>query len=444
MLTLSRFPRAGYHRPGILLLLAVAVAYPGRVYACTKWGFTGVQSPNLAHMIARANADTLQAGPGAVEHAKAPGHFGPAVERTIYGQVVAVERLGGLAAAKLDRRTTRVVLVPWDYGADCTPTPWARSARWVQPGERGFFVAELRNRKDWVGGLPTFDVHDPGTQPFPGRGARKVTGQAMHPDSVLSIEQMFTLAEVLPVAERFRRTPMEALASLLAWAQANPDLARRYPANEILSQNLYAAEGARIRSIVPPVAGTYRFEAVLADSVGRTDSPRVFYARTRAHADHGYNPAPEREASDQPRDPLHVRRAPGYYILATGALRPDSLPIDLSRRRIEREGWMAMLAQPEVTDGKREEWRGEVEVGLLAAHFPADSAVQRFRRAAGEESYQRYREGFPRRADALFVRTPDGRVHVEQVLRLDDGRTLILRGERISQDVVQEPAWMRP
>jgi hypothetical protein len=375
-------------------------------------------------------------GPGGVEYRSAPGHFGPAVERAIYGQVVDAERLGGLAARKLPPDTKRVVLVPWDYGADCQPTPWARSARWVEPGDHGFFTGVLREREHWAGGLPTFDVFTPSIAPYPVRGGWALRGTRPHPDSILTAEQYFELSNLLPTYESIRRLHTEALAPLLNWARTHPELTRRYPASDIIRRNLSAGEGARIRSIVPPIVGTYRVEAMLTDEKGRPDgAPRIFYLRTRPTADHGFAPI----RGPDPLATLSAISYRGYYIYLAGAASADALPANERVRQIEREGWLAVLAEPEVERGGREVWRGRVELEIVGRQFPADSAMRRFVRDAERADAVLAEEEWDWPTPARFIRSPGGRIEVAQTVRLKDGRTLTLKGERISQTIVQAP-----
>src|SRR5687768_4799114 len=105
----------------------IALAVPAASHACSKVGFHAMRSASTAHFIAMPMADTVFAGAGSVRYVVAPGHSGPAGARAVFGQVVSVERIGGLASRTLRQPVRRVVLVPWDYGADCTPTPWTKS-----------------------------------------------------------------------------------------------------------------------------------------------------------------------------------------------------------------------------------------------------------------------------------------------------------------------------
>lgn len=247
-------------------------ATPGSV--CTKDDFVGVRLPGEAHFTGTALADTLFTGPGSVAYRVQPGHFGPARERAIYGQLVSIEQIGGLAAVDLPASVSRVVLVAWDYGPECTPTPWPRSARWIEAGTRGLFIAGLRDSAHWTNGLPTFDVHEPQFVPYPHRILRFGHVQA---DSLLTIEQLFALMEILPEADQLRNSPDSALQPLFAWARANPELAIRYPADDALWYTYEVRARHIFRNISPTPAGTYRFTFSMTGAAART-----LYVRTRA------------------------------------------------------------------------------------------------------------------------------------------------------------------
>ncbi|HEU4557961.1 MAG TPA: hypothetical protein VFS20_08935 [Longimicrobium sp.] len=406
---------------------ALLLAAPTAARACSKLPFVSVQVPRGVHLIATVRADTVAAGPGDVRYVVRAGHYGPARERPIYGQVVDVERMGGLAARGLDPAVKRVVLVPWGYGADCGPTPWTRSARWVAPGTRGLFTATLRDPAHWAGGLPTFDVHTPGANPYP---------QTVHPDrydqeadSILSMDDYFSVLEILPSAEQANASAAEAFKPLFRWAEQRPELARRYPASDMLQIASYNVGYQRMRSISPPLAGTYRFEARLDD-----EPPRVFFARTRQRPTTAWGAGETREGE------LPAPGAsPGYYLLAVGALSPDSLPVDVRpNRNMNREGYLAMLSEPEPGGGEVRTWRGKVELEIVARQFPADSALRRFARDNFEAFMERGDRGEHDETPARYVRSPNGEVRVEQTIRLRDGRTLRLTGTRISRETIAE------
>lgn len=410
--------------PALLLALA-----PADARACSLSGFPTVQWPRGAHMIATVQPDTVEAGPGGVRYVVGPGHYGPAVDRAIHGQVVEVERIGGMAARELGPSVKRVVLVPWDYGADCTPTPWARSARWVAPGTRGLFTATLRDRAHWAGGLPTFDVHAAGNDPFPQPdGDYDYDGE---PDSLLSIEEYFSVLELLPSIARADSSAEEAFRPLFRWAEAHPELARRYPARGMLSFARGDIAYDRLKSISPPLAGTYRLEARLGD-----EPARVFFVRTRTRPTTWWDIDPlDMEAVEVDEE----REAEGYTILSSGSLSPDSLPVDCGpTRQAAREGYISVLHAPE-PGGGGQQWRGKIDAELVAAQFPADSALKRFAGDDFERFGQRSRRGERTETPARFVAAGDGAVRVEQTIRLDDGRTLRISGTRVSTATIAEP-----
>ncbi len=423
-----------------LLLAGLPLAWAGLsasdAHACSLAGVNSVRASNLAHFIATATADTLLAGPGTRQYRVQEGHFGPAGDRTIYGQVVDVDRAGGLALARVPGRFTRAVLVPWDYGADCMPTPYTRTARWVQPGTRGLFVAVLRDSAHLVDGIPTFDVGTPNTEPYPQRAqARKYEGgdeeeEGFDADSILTMDQAFALMDVLPVLEE--NGEAEDVRPLFAWARANPVLARRYPAAQVLRFARIGMEYDLLREIDPPLAGTYRFTATLAGH-----PPVTFFARTRSAPTSEWNPRP---APPEPDDPTEVRRPRGYNMLAAGAPTADALPADEgAARRMEREGYFAVLAEPERMADGTQLWRGSIEINLVASQFPADSAIRQFASDEFQRSYEAFEKELPEEMPARFVLAPDGSVRGEQTIDLGGGRVLTIRAERISRDVIRDP-----
>lgn len=196
-----------------------AAALPAGAHTCSRSAFP-VFRDAVHTMIATTEADTLLAGPGSIRYELERGDRGG----PIYGQVVRVERIAG--AGQLPAGTDRVVLVPWSYDESCRRTRWGASARWVRPGERGLFWASLRPREQWADGVPTFDVMEPFQTPFPQKGD---VG-----DALLTVEQAFELLQLLPLRREIEADAARAMAPLMEWARAHPDLACRYPATEVL------------------------------------------------------------------------------------------------------------------------------------------------------------------------------------------------------------------
>ena len=135
---------------------AVASPTPTQAPLCSKGYLLGTLGPREVHFLGIARSDTLATGLGDVSYRIDEGHFGRGTDRTMYGQLIDVEQLGTRrpgALRTLRRPVRQVVLVPWDYGDDRSPVPWARTARWVPPSTRGLFSAVLRDPAHWVAGI---------------------------------------------------------------------------------------------------------------------------------------------------------------------------------------------------------------------------------------------------------------------------------------------------
>lgn len=403
---------------------AAALCTPA-AHACSMVSFPSYRDGT--QLIATATPDTVPAGAGPVAYKPAWGQ----ADGPVYGQVVHVERAGGTDAAALPATVERAVLVPWEYDESCHPTRYTRSYRWVQPGERGLFWARLRPREQWVDGLPTFDVRDPFPLPYTPR--RWAEGA----DSLLSIEQTFELIGLLPRSGDAQADPEAAYQPLLAWAAANPRLAGMRPASGVVDGARLHVRRGRLRRIDPPLAGTYRFSVTVDGEASRT-----FYARTRS--------APMSEW-DPDRSPAAGRARPalddpfgGYRLLAAGSTSADSLPVTSGPGRdMGRESYFSVAAAPEPGPDGVQVWRGRIELGLAARALQGDSVLAGIARAEFDEMIGRVQDGEPGaepvRTPARFLLRPDGSVTVEQSVVLHDGRTVVMRGERVSRVTIPDP-----
>lgn len=400
--------------------------------ACSMAPFSSARFPGVAHIVGTATADTVQAGRGEVRALREKP--GAPAEGPVWGQVVRVERLGGLAAVKLPRGTDRVILVPWGYGADCRTVQWTGTARWSAVGARGLYTASLRDPAHWAGGVPTLDVFTPYHDPYPhGFDSWSEPGSD---STLLTIEELFDLMEILPVANERGSPRAEDNQRVLEWARTHPRLARRAPARDILGMIAYGIEYARLKSIDPPLAGTYRLTAKL------TGGPqRIFYVRTRSRPTTGWNRMPQYdEPAGSGGDPTIVRASDGYSLLVAGAAEAESLPVDCGpTRQMEREGYFSIPERPDVVRAGTRTWRGEIEASLVLRQFPGDSALREFSRSVAAASYERYTQRLPSDTPARFELGPDGSVRVHQTLKLPDGRELTVEGTRISHAVIVDP-----
>jgi len=413
-------------RPALLALavLALAAAPAG---ACTMRGYPFRQWPGTVFVLGTALPDTVAVSanvaplPGAT-----PEPMRPPPRGTVYGQVVQVERFGGAAAAGLPGTTGRAVLVPWSTHGDCSPRRWEGSARWMEPGAHGVVVGRLRDRAEWVDGMPTFDVREPFAFPHP----QRLAGRSRRPDAppLLGAEEYFGVLELLPTLEQASSSAARAYAPLFAWAAREPELARAYPASAILEDAMWDTENERLRALSPEIAGTYRLEVTLGGG-----APHVVYARTAAHPRLVHYRAGRRwDGGPVPADAysIHVALAPS----------PDALPDTLGENpRVDRGVGVLWIREHAEAGGGERAWRAEIQ---FAATQPAaaDPAIAGFLRDFPRHSYAN-RENADLQEPGRFVRRPDGSVVVEQAASLPDGRVLRIRGARISTvTVVETPA----
>lgn len=193
------------------------------------------------YFVATALADTVLAGPGDVRWEDGDGSSVDGPPR-VYGQLVRVDTLGGADAEAVRAALRRLpapeaVVVPWAYDSMCRPVPWGASARWVNPGLTGFYRVRPRPAAQWVEGRPTFDAFAAWAEPYPHGffyfAAHRDTW-ALHDGPSLSPTEMFSLYEALPTHTAVGDTT--GLGPLLRWAAEHPELARKYPAETILTR----------------------------------------------------------------------------------------------------------------------------------------------------------------------------------------------------------------
>lgn len=379
---------------------------------CTRWAYPVTRVP--VQLIATATPDTVRAGVAGMEN----------TARAVYGQVVRVERAGGPEAGKLPAGPHRAVLVPWSTAGSCERLPWTWSARWVEPGERGVYWTSPRPREQWVNGLPTFDIEVGG--PYTGRDK-----WAYPADSMMTVDQFFDFILLLPRAPDAEANPEAAARPMLAWARAHPDLARLHPASDMLAFAGYDLRHKKVRRLRPPLGGTWRFTVSVDGS-----APRTFFARTGAAPDGEWITA--RVVDEEYRPPLGSP-IQGYYLGLRIASREDSLPTACcATREWGRRGSMAVLPLPDSVRNGVRFWRGNVGIRLLEAAFPGDTAWRTAARVNDASYGRRYDKGMAEEARAHFVLSPDGSAAMEQVTELDDGRRIIIRGERTSRVTVRE------
>jgi hypothetical protein len=380
-----------------MLVAALAMLAGARTaHACSmRAGWSPVMPPRSAFFLGVATPDTVRAGPGTVKSMQGSGHFGPTGRGDVYGQIVTVTRPGGAAPPS----ATRAVLVPWDYDPACAPLQWGSSARWIPPGTAGLFSASLRDSVHWADGIPTYDVHY--TAPEPYRGAPTM----MTPVQVMDLLSRLTVSDKWPAAP-------EAFAPVLDWARANPELATRWPATDLLRSTAYERERAELARIRSPLLGTYRVRLTVPG-----EGERVFFLRTFANLITTWNPTDTAPPTlPLTLDPFNARPIRGYTMMVVGS--DGSAP---PGRDMNREAYIdvPVAASRRTTDVT--EWTATMENAVLTRQFraPADVRWRNIVESAGA-------------IVASFALRPGGALVATGTAVLPDGRTLSVILKRVS------------
>lgn len=401
----------------------------------------GARGRTTTVVLASATVDTLLVGAGAVSPSEHGGHSGTGAPGPIYGQVVDVIRFGGadstrLATAFRQLRNTRALVVPWDYDPSCAPTRWTKGFAWVEPQAPGAFTLQLRPDSMWVNGLPVFDAFMAVLEPYPAAYRAQGIRRSLEapPDTPwLTPEEYFALLLATPPHEEWSERPDSSWAATLAWQSAQPDLADRYPATVIAAQIASSITSAKARrvlsSITPPITGTYSMSLALDDGPTKT-----FYLRTRARPIGAWRP---NNAPREPADPADEPSRPdAYSMIASVAPSMGELPTDcVTTRNISREGYIYVIDRRAQGGDRQTAWSGWLEVNLLTKLFKDDPDLEGFRRQEFNEWSGRWRVSTELEAPARFW-YDGGVLRVEQTLRLQDGRTLTVRGERTADAVI--------
>jgi len=371
------------------------------------------------YFLATVLAETVPAGPGEMKYIRMP--YEPDVDTLpILGQVFRLHRVGGSGDAALSRAVqasaVEAVVVPWGVAPDCRTIRWDGEMPW-KAGTTGLFGAALRPESQWVGGRPTFDISWAHTEPYPQSDSRALEA----PDPALSAEQLFSLFQVLPTREGAEGVSYGAVRPLLRWAAANPELARRYPADRALESAYETLQPCVSRTETSPVAGTYRLRITPAGG-----GALELFVRTTARPS-----AVECRGEVAQRDPggIAPRPADSYQLMVHGAPAEDSIP-ETNR---EAHGTRCSVTGLRVSEPARtlrsgvRIWRADLDWGMLERCFPESGEVKR----AVDRYRAMLRSGEASELPGEFRLHPDGRAEFRQVLEADGKVLLSVRGRRI-------------
>jgi|SRR5712664_4713090 len=226
---------------------------------CRLMGVPLSRDSGFTYFIATALPDTLRAtaGTGPTRYgftpmsASNPGGLlpPPAPDSPVFGQLVRLDRVGGFGQDKIQRYLASgrrdALLIPWGYQANCSPVLWEASARWVNPGAVGFFLAQLRPDSEWIGGRPTFDIGAAWHQPYPQGEFLKYDRERNDSSQELTVSELWDLYETLPSPELLETNAARAIEPTRQWARAHPGQARRWPATRILQFLEFSANRER-------------------------------------------------------------------------------------------------------------------------------------------------------------------------------------------------------
>lgn len=378
--------------------------------------------------IGRATADTLRAGPGDVSYGITQGHFGPAGDRIIHGQLIDVESLSSVDRTLLPLGVQRVVLVPWDYGADCSPTPWTRTARWITPGTRGIYHAELRKKSHWLNGVPVLDVYSPEYVPYigsPKPGTRSYTGDK----PLLGVDELYDAVEHLPDPAAVKVDLLGASAPFLEWARAHRSTIERPPLSELVRTTIYTLRARKAEELGELFAGTFRF---VVSITGERD--REFFMRTTAMSTQNWNMG-RVEPANAPDDITRIMPVNGLEILTSLASTIPALPTTCFNREMKKEAWIEAALNQVTTSGGVRAWSGQIGWGVVNVALEKDPVLAEFKGAWDEARATRFGSAGPSPDSRIFFGDADGITTINDEYTLPNGRRITLRGERVSKQV---------
>lgn len=423
----------------LMLLLLAAVSRSAA--ACSLVAPWEINDPLMLAFIGSPRPDTVLAGDGALRPVVQMGHSGAGASRVAYGQRVRVDRVGDRARSALPRNTREVVLVPWDYGADCSAAAWSHSARWLPDSLSGLFRARLRPEAHWAQGIPTFDIFTTSFQPYRDQPAgTRVSTRASSREPRLSVNALLSLYDALPPPS----VAPDTIAALqwLTRTRADTALAGRYPVPAFVYSARAQFASARAKSIRVPVAGTFRL-TVSIDSL----APRTLFLRVSATVS-----SLQDSMRGIPDTALVPRLPEGYYAIAAAATTIDLLPTQCT---FSNQLTMAYVDldwhDPMRADGTGE-WKGGIDERLLEPLLSNDERERwRTRRRAASDAAVDSIRALPDSVRALrrnrpFVFIPNrplrmiqdavGPMRIEGAMTIPFLGVFSIRGERMSRDAL--------
>lgn len=346
--------------PLAALILLVARVGPAEPLRCSL--FYSVLGRSDVWFMGTALPDTLAAGPGSVRfESDAPGHAGPGGAGSFRGQLIRVDRLPegadtGLAAAVRDAGG-RVLLVPWDYAADCRTVPRTARTDWVAANTSGLFSGHLRRREEWAGVIPTLDVHAPEFVPYPSAPGLERGQRYARERPWATADELFEAVASMPRSLPGDSTGDEFARSADRWAASHPALALLEPIAGDLGRirGGYLRRHASFHRIRSPLAGTWRVTVALASGDTLPLYVRSAESPISAQYDTTRLVAPLTADSEQ-RPPL------AYQLYSRFSVDSGALTGERTDPTRTTEGYLEVVTEPVHQSGDSTVWLGALSV----------------------------------------------------------------------------------
>jgi len=176
------------------------------------------------------------------------------------------------------------------------------------------------------------------------------------------------------------------------------------------------------------LAGTYRFNYKFPSG----DSLTLFARTVERPTTLLWSITGQEEATNSS---TALPRAEGYYLPAqvdtslAGIVARTATSIGIAR-----QGYVAVVEQPVLSDRDSSVWLGSVDMARAAESFAADTALRATLKALDQIMYAMYKEGTLTYAPGRFVRRRDGSVRFEMDVKRNGELIFSVRGERISAE----------
>lgn len=221
------------------LCAGLALASPASAQSCRRSEAPTGLAPDTTLLLGIATGEHVEVPPGDVLYFDRSSLVPEDSQVPVRGYVVKVEAFHhpqprGLAAV-LEGSDAKAILVPWGTRGDCKTVRWDEAAgRWIASSQPAVFAGELRPVAA-SDGTPILDVYSAYFEPYPTARVirQRITEAIRGGRRFLTAQEYFIFAAALPERDPDSGALADA-AALRRWAEENPQLASRWPADETL------------------------------------------------------------------------------------------------------------------------------------------------------------------------------------------------------------------